>query len=641
MARRSIIDSAMRLAGMRACRPLLLTLAPIVFFILVLIIRIPFPLRAVSQATRYGLTIVFPALLVLFFLCFRVHGMWGRVLSLTLTMTVFGLSLAGLWSKGESEYFILSGLIPVDDAGVYLADAKRLLAGYPMSDFSSWRPLFPAMLSGIYAISGMNLQVTQAILVALTGISCYLLAAEIQRTHGAAAAALTLTILFLYYRIVSGALTAESMGISLGALGLAALWSGASNKKKTPIFLGILLVTMALLSRHGTYFILPALVIWAGWLMRRQRRFSWGAFGWAAGAVACGIMIYLAATLVFTRQVKTPYSPYSTFFYDFSVGYPVKRGWVSQVYPQVFELPEPYRAHQIYQLGVEEIRNDPARTVNGALKQWLYFFGFGWYAVYGYLVSGTPIITRMLYAGMYILCLMTIVNWIQERSDAHLTLVVFGFLAIVLSVPFVSPFLHNRVRMYAATYPFLAVLPALGAAWFFKAAKWRCVNQSPGNQSPTSLAGWTGVGMVVFTICSPVVARTLMQPASFMEIECPGDQVAIYFHYPPGSQVNILSEHVMQMDWVPDIHNGRFTAYLHSMPHYDLIDELEANVHPPATILNVLDLRSGSQYLAIGDSMSFPPETGGILGACGMRSQNPEVEDDHIFYISSTTRISW
>jgi hypothetical protein len=338
--------------------------------------------------------------------------------------------------------------------------------------------------------------------------------------------------------------------------------------------------------------------------------------------------------------VRTPYSYYSTIFYDFSTGYPEKHGQISHDHPEVLQLDDPQRSQQIYQLGLEEIWNHPVDTVHGILMQWLYFFGFGWYAVYGYLVSGTPIITRILYVGMYILCLATIINWFKNRGNTNLALIVFGFLAIVLSVPFVPPYLHNRVRMYASTYPFLAVLPALGLAWFFKKLKWEYFLKSPEDHSSANLAAWSGVGLVIFTLFSPIISRSFIPPARYEDIQCPNGQEAIYFRYTSGSQVNILREYTMQMDWIPDIHNGRFTAYMHSMPHYAAIDELEANVHPPATILSALDLKSGVEYLLIGETTLFLQKAGAILGACGMSSPNPNVQDYHIFYISSMTKVS-
>lgn len=607
---------------------------------LVLVIRVPYPIRPLSQAIRYSLTFVFPSLLLLFFFFFRIPGWWGKLISFTFTMIVFGLSLAGLWSKGDSEYYIISGLIPFVDASAYFNDARRLLEGFQFTDFSAWRPLFPAFLSGIYALAGQNLQVTQAILVATVALSCYLLAIEIQHTHGAAAGAFVITILFFYYRVYSGAMVAENLGLVFGTLGLAVLWREARDHKNSKIYFGVFLVTLALLSRHGAYFLLPGLVIWIGWLFRGSCGFSWRAFGWASGTILFGICFYLVVMLLNYGHVHTPYSYYASIFYDLSTGFQEKHGQIGEDHPEIFEIVEPERTNEIYRLSLKNIAETPFQTISGALKQWKIFFEYGWYAVYGFLVAGTPTVTKIIYAGMYILCLACIFNWFRQSKNVYLTLVIVSVLGIILSVPFVPPQLHNRIRLYAASFPFLAVFPALGLACLLNLAKLEFFLKTPTIVFPGGITVWFGAFLVFITLLGPSLARFVQPATRYQKIHCPEGQETIYVRYTSGSQINIIEEYIMQMDWIPDVHNGRFRWYLHSMPHYDAIEEIENHVSPPATILNGLDLRTGEDYIIIGETTQFPDQSGSVLGICGTRSDNPKVADNHFFFATSIVSVS-
>ena len=100
------------------------------------------------------------------------------------------------------------------------------MAGQNLSSFSARRPLFPGLLAVLLTLTGRNLMASLGILTAITAGACYLAAKEIQRTHGAEAAAFVLTILFLFYRYNSGLVMSESLGVTLGALGFVLIWRG-------------------------------------------------------------------------------------------------------------------------------------------------------------------------------------------------------------------------------------------------------------------------------------------------------------------------------------------------------------------------------------------------------------------------------
>ena len=81
---------------------------------------------------------------------------------LALAISVFLLTLVILfwtWYSGISTYNFIAGLLPFSDAAGYYSDAQRILAGNPISGFSSRRPLFSAFLAGALAVAGNDLQI--------------------------------------------------------------------------------------------------------------------------------------------------------------------------------------------------------------------------------------------------------------------------------------------------------------------------------------------------------------------------------------------------------------------------------------------------------------------------------------------------
>ncbi len=244
----------------RSLYPLTSITIPLLIYAAVLIVGVP---TEISLAVRHGFTSILVAIILLFYLLYRQSGWTGTLASLSLTLILFALPLSAMWNSGFSDGSIIGGLLPLNDPNAYSWEAGRLLEGENFTAWGSRRPLFTGMLASLLGLTQQNLQVTLAILVAITAISCFLLAREIQHQHGIAAGILVLTILFLFYRNYIGKLLTENLGLALGAVGFALLWRGAGQKQIDNCLLGILLLTLALNARAGAFFILPAIILWS------------------------------------------------------------------------------------------------------------------------------------------------------------------------------------------------------------------------------------------------------------------------------------------------------------------------------------------------------------------------------------------
>src|SRR5687768_4851217 len=105
----------------------------LIVFGLILLNRSPNFLRPLSKALRTGFGLVIPVATLLVYLAFRVPGRIGELIAMTTVLSLFAMSLAGLWASGQTQTTVLSGLIPLTDAGGYYIDALGLING---QDFS-------------------------------------------------------------------------------------------------------------------------------------------------------------------------------------------------------------------------------------------------------------------------------------------------------------------------------------------------------------------------------------------------------------------------------------------------------------------------------------------------------------------------
>ena len=200
-------------------------------FVLILLNRSPNLLRPLSLSARTGFNFAVLLLFLFLYLSFRLQGWVGRALSLTVTLALFALGLAGLWAIGQTQSTVLSGIVPLYDAADYYTDALRLLAGQDLSDFSGRRPLFAGFLSVLLWLTGQNLMAALGLLALITAVACYIAAREIQATHGPEVAVFVLIILFLFYRHHSGTVMSENLGVPLGVLGFALMWRVPHKRK--------------------------------------------------------------------------------------------------------------------------------------------------------------------------------------------------------------------------------------------------------------------------------------------------------------------------------------------------------------------------------------------------------------------------
>ena len=606
----------------------------IALFSLIIANRSPNLLRPISMTLRTGFGMVIPITGLVLYLAFRIPNRTGDLIGMMVTLSLFAMPLAGLWASGLSQSTVLSGLIPLFDANSYYIDALRLMDGRAFSIFSARRPLFGSLLSVLLSITGRNLMVSLAILTAMTGLACYFTAREIQRTHGAEIAVFILMVVFLFYRAHSGISMSESLGVTLGMLGFGLLWRGASTRSLFYIWAGLLTTTLALNARAGAFFMLPILILWAGWLLRENKLIPWKILFISASAVLLGFALNLVLTRLVAITSGVPFANFSYTLYGLASG---GKSWayVFEAHPEVLAIQEPEQSKRIYQLAFDLILANPMQAVQGMLFNWKMLFSDSWYNIYAYMGGENWQLTVMTRWGMYILSIVGIFAWFRDRNDPIQSLVMASAIGVFISVPFLPPTDAYRMRPYAASIVIFAALPAMGLHYILNQAKkmpqLRVDKILDKNDIPQigSMLVYAFVLIPVILI-GPVLIKSTAKPQSIQTTPCADGLTPIVVRFNEGTYINIKKQNELFLDWMPNFHTGTFRKNSHSLADSNMINWAES-IEPPKTIFLTLD------YLTDKNTMVVFPTTllsqaDTLIQICGEWETDPNLVGYGIFY---------
>ncbi len=590
-----------------------------------------------AARTDFSVPVLFSAALL--YAALRLPGRWRSALSLSVTLAAYALALVGLWANGLSETAVVSGLLPWNDAASYYQDALRLLQGSPVTSFSARRPLFAGTLALLLTVTGGHLQASLAVLTMLMALSAHAFTREIQRTHGPAAAAAAWAVLFLFARRFTGIALTESVGFSLGVLGLALLWRGAAHQRLWHAAVGLLTLTLALNARAGTFFVLPLLLLWLGWAFRGACRFAWRPVLWGGLAVALGFALNFAVLRVVASPTSAAFSNFSFSLYGVSVG---GKGWtqVFRDHPEVANLPEPQRSQTVYALALDEIRRQPLNFARGALRQWQLFFTDPWFGVYSYVGGENPRLQAAAWLGLYVLWGLALVRALRRPPQPIPWLVLAVWVGVLLSVPFVPPEDAHKMRPYAATIAVFAWLPALGTAellrWLrLEAWENRALGETPQmNRLPGAVLALAGL----VVLAGPLSLLLGHAPAPLPELTCPTPQESAVVRYQPGTFIQLIPKSDLRPDVLPTFHTDVFRRQVHNLPNSEAALHFE-RLKAPAWVWLDVDRRTLKRVWVVLDEPPPAPEQAAWLGVCGSLIEAPaSAEKPFLFRVQ---RVLW
>lgn len=599
-------------------------------FVLILLNRSPSLLRPLSLSARTGFNLTVLLLFLILYISFRLRGWAGKALSLTMTLALFALALAGLWATGQTQSTVLNGIVPLYDASNYYTDALRLLAGQELSDFSARRPLFTGFLSVLLWLTGHNLMAALGLLTLITAVACYIAAREIQSTYGAEVAIFVLIILFLFYRHHSGTVMSENLGVPLGALGFALMWRGTAQKKPRLFWIGLFITALALNARAGAFFILPLFLLWSGWAFREEgRRFSWRVLIVSAVFVIAAFVANLILVRSLASSTGVPFANFSYTLYGLASG---GESWhyVFERYPELESLPADEQSRIIYRMAFDLIQQEPGRLIQGAFYNWSMLFSDTWYSAYSFVGGETRIMRNMAQWIVLALCVFGLVRWFRKPGELLMSLVGVSVLGILISVPFLPPTDAYRMRPYAVSMIVFGLLPALGLLFAMERVKIQPTNRpETGSTKPDALLGFTAL-LVCAALLGPIILNSVGNPPQLASASCaPGlDRISVRFD--GGTHFNILREKQPGLDWMPNFHLGRFRQNAHSLPDPNMIAWAE-ELDPRTSVFNTLDYQSFENVLVVAPTAELPAQNE-FWQVCGEWEEDPSLESLDVFY---------
>lgn len=584
----------------------------------------------IKLATGFGTMLLI--IMILVYLIFIVPGWLGNTLSAIVILVLFGLTLVGTWVSGQTHGTTISGFIPIRDASSYYVDALRLLDGQNISIFSARRPLFTGLLAVFLRITNRNFMVSTGIFTALNGLTCYLAVKEIRRTHGPIIGAFVLTIVLLFYRLHSGTTMTEQIGLALGLLGSTLLWQGVSDHRIQLVWAGLFTTTIALNARAGAFFVLPIILLWGARTFRISKKlFSWKFILIGAGLITGGFLINLILVRLLASPNGIPFANFAYSLYGLAAG---GKSWayILEVHPEIKALAEPMYTKTIYQLAFNLIKDNPKLLLQGVFISYQKFFTSPYYGAFSYVMGENTKLSIVVQIILFILSAFGVLKWLLKQDNRIMSMVMAGILGILISVPFAPPGDASKLRPYAASIGFLAILPSLGLHWILEKLKFKIMIK-PGSivQSPNLTIIFTGV-YITAMIIGPLIVKATGSLPEFPDTTCPSEMRSVVIDYDSGPHITIIPDDQKALVQKNEFNYSYFKHEMHDIS--GPIINWPKLLTPPLSMLLTLDYRLDQTiFLVIPPSML--PQPGRILEICGFPEQRSELESYQIFYAES------
>jgi hypothetical protein len=597
--------------------------------ILAFFLLIPTP-RQFGLAFRYDFLPILGSIGLILILIFLIPGRLSRFLLFLLVSTIFVVPVAGLWASGQSEQYLLGGIVPFSDARGYFMDARRLLEGSQFITGAARRPLFTALLSSLQWITGQNLYLTIAILVFIIVISVYLAVREVKTIDGPLAGIFFLLLVFFYSRLLMGKTLSELAGLPLALLSLVLLLRGAQTNRLIYLVAGLFLISLGLNSRAGAFIILPFLALWIGWFERKDRSFNWRSFLLACAVVGFGFAVNLAVYKLYTSPEIVPFGNFSHTIYGLARG---GLGW-TQIYtehPEIWTMPADRQANYVYSLTLEIIQRKPWNLVTGITSSVGTFFSLDdYYGSIGWF-GGEGTIGNLSRIVLYILFPFGIFDCIRNFKKPSRSLVLFAFIGIFLSIPFAPPIDSNRMRVYAATIPYFVIIPCFGLSFLLNFLPWKFFKNPDPQQEYDILPAFSLAAVLILLMTLlPLIPFYFSNQIVAPSIECPTDLTQVSFRVLPGNNIRIIEQDSSSKDWVPEIREKSFSTRVHNLPNWETFP-LFTTVKPGKIILADLDLKTMDAMILIADWKHLV-KTSEIQSVCARPSDDPMLKSYNVFF---------
>lgn len=608
----------------------LISIIPILITIFIFLIIYFFPLpRQIGLSFRYDLGIIVIVLFPLAAIFLYPKNLFGNITTAIFVAVIFALPLSGLWASGQTEPYILFGLIPNNDALGYYQAALRFISGNIFIGASADRPMAPAFLSLLLRITDQNLQLCILIQTILCAIASIYLIRFIRNKWSTLPASIFLVLLFLFYRQFVGSVLTENAGLFFGLLGFVLLLGWCSNRQNRYLFLGVLLVTLALNTRAGAYFILLSLILITILFKKLVPRNSLLII--ILGIMA-GFIINISASVIYSGKIVFVGSNFLDNLYQLVTN---SESWrsLTQTHPEALRTD----TLKIIQIIIGEFIKDPTAILKGTGRSFSELFSLERTGAFGFLEGERIHSTKWsVMVGSLILYTLSTVGVVRESlrfrklKDLTSIMLLFSLAGIILSAPFIFPGDYSGMRFFAATISFQIIFPVLGMKFlleklplnkFFNEKEEILVRQ----EKTLFQLSLLFVLIILFGLLLNAFARKLPQ---LKQITCEENEVPVAFNLSKGSYVNILSDDEVEIEWLPDIGINRARLSSHGLSS-DFSAEFEL-LDPPFSITSSLNYYSGLNVFLV-----FAPSEFNLLGnyeICAVKPKFPSLKESGFLF---------
>lgn len=479
-----------------------------------------------------------------------VNSISRRRLILILMTAAVCISIVPLfisWSTANPNVATWGGIIPYVDASSYYNGAEHFLDSGKLNEWNQRRPLNAVLLSERLLFTNFDLRNALILQAVIFGFIAFFAALTVARTLGRIAGLVMFAGLFAFAAPYIPTMFSEILGISLGALGFTLLWLGVNDKKKGLFCIGIIILTFALLARAGAMFVLPALVIYSGYLFRLNKKYNLKIAAIAALCIGSGFFINQSLVWLYGDGTGSTLSNFSYVLYSLAVG---ATGWTQALFdlPQLSSMTEAQRATFLYSMSVNHILSNPTiffstfirnllRDSNYFINQTIDFFTFLWLDNDGLIQQ--RVLIRQFWDSFFpitsIILLCSGIRFYLYKNNRDIIFLLFTVItAIFISLPFF--YYDGGLRSTAATVPFIVVIfsvlfVGLMPKSYLQEEK-NILNNSSLNISifPLTMSIFFIVSVVFFPMIGPNFAKMVLKPPSeWSESHVCGDNQSVFF----------------------------------------------------------------------------------------------------------------
>lgn len=395
-------------------------------------------------------------------------------------------------SFSSDESFLVAGVIPWSDAYMHFRQASQMAVEGVTHTGMNGRFLYPAYFSSLLTITGLNVLWAHALVEICFAGALTITLRRVASLFGMPGAMIMALVCWLFFRArCSGLVMTENLGILCGLLSLTLFLISIQRKNIALLLFGIFMLSLGLCARPGALFVLPFMVLFAGYMVLNDWQLTFNkphASIWKSVVIMfLALSIIVAAFGSNTLLEKTVYQGKKVITngnFPFTLyGMLIGGKWSDAA----------SRFHWNSQLAMQEslslVKEKPQLLVMGAARA--YREAVGRRILFMFHHESRPATILLLLA-----LLGLVAVWKQETLQPYALWVTFMAAGILLSIPFAPPWDADE-RPFAATVPFQALLASIG---FFVLVRWLIFKITQKNIQEEILKNFSALPVVIFSV---------------------------------------------------------------------------------------------------------------------------------------------